>query len=74
MEFTDGFIEFLPQVTCKHQGISGWILLYLFPLIQQRGGALYFGPLCVRIRTGKYRQPDLLLLLDQTDSRNQEAF
>jgi Uma2 family endonuclease len=74
MEFTDGFIEFLPPVTCTHQGISAWILLYLFPLIQQRSGALYFGPLCVCIRPGKYRQPDLLLLLNRDDPRNQHDF
>ncbi len=74
MEFTDGFIEFLPPLTCTHQGISAWILLYLVPLIQQRSGALYFGPLCVRIRPGKYRQPDLLLLLDQNDPRRQDDF
>jgi Uma2 family endonuclease len=46
----------------------------LVPLIQQRSGALYFGPLCVRIRPGKYRQPDLLLLLDQNDPRRQDDF
>jgi Uma2 family endonuclease len=27
----------------------------------------------VQLRPGKYREPDLLLVLDQTDPRNQEA-
>lgn len=74
IEFTDGVIEILPMPTDKHQAISMWLLLYLLPFIQRRGGVLRYSPLRVRLRPRKYREPDLLLLLDQNDPRRQDDF
>jgi Uma2 family endonuclease len=74
IEFTDGVIEVLPMPTRKHQLISRWLLLILLPLVQARGGEILYAPLRLQIRPGKYREPDLLLLLDRADQRNQDAF
>lgn len=38
------------------------------------GGDVYFAPLRVQIRPGKFREPDLLLVLDKDDPRAQESF
>ena len=71
IEFTDGVLEVLPMPTYKHQAISQFLLLILLPLIQARGGNIKYAPLRLRLRPGKYREPDLLLLLDHADPRRQ---
>ena len=38
------------------------------------GGIVRFAPLRVQVRAGKYRAPDLLLLLDANDPRRQDEF
>ena len=74
VEFTDGFLEVLPMPTDKHQGILGFLYLAFLNFIEPRGGKVRFSPLRLRIRPGKYREPDLLLLLSATDSRRQNRF
>ncbi len=74
IEFTDGVLEVLPRPTRTHQAISRLLFLLLLPLMQARGGTIFYAPLRLQVRPGKYREPDLLLLLDRTDPRNQEAF
>lgn len=74
IEFTDGVLEVLPMPTRRHQRISRLLLLLLLPLMQARGGEIVYAPLRLLIRPGKYREPDLLLLLDRRDPRNQDAF
>jgi Uma2 family endonuclease len=51
-------------------------LLYLafFNFIEPQGGRVRFSPLRVQIRPGKFREPDLLLLLSAADSRRQNRF
>ena len=73
IEFTDGVIEVLSMPTRRHQVI----LLFLYDLIKlfmMRQGKVLVAPMRMQIRPGKYREPDLLLLLDMHDLRNQEAF
>jgi Uma2 family endonuclease len=74
IEFTDGVIEVLPMPTDSHQAISRWLFLALLAFVQQIGGTVYYAPLRVEVRPGKYREPDLLLLLRANDPRRQEAF
>jgi Uma2 family endonuclease len=74
IEFTDGVIEVLPMPTRRHQAILGFFYVFFLALMQQRGGAVFFAPLRVQLRPGKYRQPDLLLLLNRDDPRNQHDF
>jgi Uma2 family endonuclease len=74
LEFTDGVIEVLPMPTRKHQAISRFLFLALLAFLQPRGGTIFYAPLRLQIRPGKFREPDLLLLLDLKDPRNQNDF
>lgn len=74
VEFTDGWIEFLPMVTRRHQAILGLLFRMLHPLIEAMGGELFFSGLGLRTRPGQFREPDLLALLDAGDPRNQNRY
>jgi Uma2 family endonuclease len=74
VEYTDGFLEALPLPTDKHQSVLQFLLFAFCGFVQPRGGKVQFAPLRLRIRTGKYREPDLLLLLSGTDPRRQDRF
>ncbi len=74
IEFTDGFIEVIPMPTDKHQSIVQLIFLALLAFIQPIGGKVHFAPLRVRVRAGKYREPDLLLVRDAHDPRRQNRY
>jgi hypothetical protein len=69
VEFTDGFLEVLPMPTDKHQSVLQFLFLAFLGFVQLRGGKVHFAALRLRIRPGKFREPDLLLLLSATDPR-----
>jgi Uma2 family endonuclease len=69
VEFTDGYVEVLPMPTRKHQGILLFLVFAFHAHIVPLGGKVYFSPLRLRIREGKYREPDLLLLRSAGDPR-----
>ena len=76
VEFTDGRVEVLPMPTERHQ----IILLFLYRLLYAhvhdapREGVVVTSGLRMRVREGKFREPDLLLLRDRSDSRRQDRF
>ena len=76
IEFTDGRVEVLPMPTERHQ----IILLFLYRLFYShlrephRDGVVVTSGLRMRVREGKFREPDLLLLRDRSDSRRQDRF
>jgi Uma2 family endonuclease len=72
LEYTDGYVEVLPMPTSKHQGIVLLFIRLLLPFLDARGGILRFAPMRLRLRAGKFREPDLMLLLDTSDPRNQD--
>ncbi len=74
IEYTDGVIEVLPMPTDKHQAISLFLLLSLLAFVRPRGGTVFYAPLRLEIRPGKFREPDLLLLLRADDPRRQNAY
>ena len=74
LEFTDGAIEVLPMPTRHHQAIARLLFLALFDFVSKRGGEVFYAPLRLRIRDGKFREPDLLLVRDAGDPRNQNAY
>ena len=74
IEFTDGRLEVLPMPTDRHQAISQCLFLALTSFVGARGGAVRFAPLRLRIRDGKFREPDLLLLRDAGDPRRQNDY
>jgi len=74
LEYTDGYIEVLPMPTKRHQAISLFLLLALLAFVRPRGGAVYYAPLRMQVRQGKFREPDLLLVIDADDPRAQDEF
>jgi Uma2 family endonuclease len=60
--------------TDKHQAISRLLFLALLAFIERLGGTVFYAPLRVQIRPGKFREPDLLLLLNRNDPRRQNAY
>jgi Uma2 family endonuclease len=74
IEFTDGVIEVLPMPTKYHQAISKVLFLALLAVMQRIGGDVFYAPLRVEVRPGKFREPDLLLVLDKDDPRAQDEY
>jgi Uma2 family endonuclease len=75
VEFTDGFLEAVPMPTDKHQTLLKFLFVAFFHFFEvPRGGNVQFAPLRLRIRPGKFREPDLLVLLSASDSRRQDRF
>jgi Uma2 family endonuclease len=74
VEFTDGFLEALPTPTDKHQSVLQFLFLAFFQRVGARGGKVHFAPLRLRVRPGKFREPDLVLLLSAADPRRQDRF
>ena len=74
LEFTDGHLDILPVPTDQHQVIVRFLLLALLPRVLELGGTVLFAPLRLRIRDGKFREPDLLLVLDANDARRGNDF
>jgi Uma2 family endonuclease len=74
IEFTDGVIEVLPMPTKYHQAISRLLFLALLAVVQRIGGDVFYAPLRVQVRPGKYREPDLLVMLNKSDPRAQDEF
>src|SRR5437870_8212252 len=69
VEFTDGFLEVLPMPTDQHQSLLQFLFLAFVQAVRPLGGKVHFAPLRLRIRPGKFREPDLVLLLSATDPR-----
>lgn len=74
LEYTDGYIEVLPMPTDKHQVMLEFVFLALRAVVNALGGKVLFAPLRIQVRPGKYREPDLLLVLDARDPRRQNEY
>jgi Uma2 family endonuclease len=74
VEFSDGYVEVLPTPTDKHQSVLSFLFLAFHALVTPMGGKVQFATLRLRLRAGKFREPDLLLLLDAKDPRRQNRF
>ena len=74
IEFTDGVIEVLPPATDRHQALLLFLYEVLLAFIRPRGGTVRVAPLRLRIRAGKHREPDILLVRDDQDPRRQNRF
>ena len=74
VEFTDGRVEELPMPTVLHQAIVLFLTRLLDAYLEPHGGFVLFAGLRVRIRAGKFREPDLAALRERSDPRNQDRF
>jgi Uma2 family endonuclease len=75
VEFTDGCIEVLPMPKMSHQRILRFLhqLLFAF-VVARRSGEVLFAPLRVRMRDGKYREPDIVFMKTEHAARMSEEF
>ena len=74
LEYSDGYIEVLPMPTDRHQVILRLLAFIFHQYLQPRGGTALFAPLRLRLRNGKYREPDLLALRNERDPRRGELY
>ena len=73
IEFTDGQLEIQPMPTDCHQSILKFLFRALL-FVEDIGGVVHFAALRLRVREGKFREPDLLLLLDAQDPRRRDDY
>ena len=72
VELTDGHLRELPMPTSTHQAILLCLCDLFRAWLRPRGGVVMVAPLRMRIREGKFREPDLLMLRDRSDPRYQD--
>lgn len=61
IEYVDGRLEFLPMPTRAHQFIARYVFRLLDEYVRSRSlGNALFAPYRVRVRRGKFREPDVL--------------
>ena len=76
VEYADHSIEVLPWPTTNHQLISGMLssALYAFLKAQMPKATVLFAPLPIRLWANKYREPDIMVMLDDHRSRRHQHF
>ena len=74
IELTDGHIEKLPLPTSTHQAVLLFLYRLFHAFLDPRGGVAMVSVLRMRIREGKFREPDLLLLRNRPDPRYQDRY
>lgn len=63
VELSDGHIEVLPMPTMLHQAIVQYLSNLLLAFVSARNaGRVLFAPLRVRLRPGKYAEPDVVFM------------
>ncbi len=74
IEFTDGCVQQLPMPTFTHQAVLLALYRSLHDYLTVRGGIAMVAGLRLRIREGKFREPDVLVLRDRSDPRCQDRY
>jgi Uma2 family endonuclease len=63
VELSDGYIEVLPMPSPFHQRVVKWLFRLLEVFVSGLGsGEVFFAPLPVLLRPGKFRDPDIVYL------------
>ena len=75
IEYFDGRIEVLEMPSERHQRIVGLLFSLLLLYVQGNNlGLLLASPFKVKLRSGKFREPDLMFLLTKNYHKRQEQF
>jgi Uma2 family endonuclease len=75
VEFSNGFLEVLPLPTTSHQLIVAYLYGVLLAFVARRNlGTVLFAALPVRLRRGKFREPDILFMARQHADRMGEDY
>ena len=75
IEFSHGQLEVLPMPTQSHQ----LLVIALFELLRnyvrtRKLGTVLFAPMRVQLWPGKYREPDILFMRTEHDSRRSDSY
>lgn len=75
VEYSDGYIEVLEMPTMSHQLIVAYLYRVLHDFVTARSlGHVLFSALPVRLRAGKFREPDVLYMSAEHRDRAQEQY
>lgn len=75
VELADGYVEVLPMPTMSHQEIVQYLSHLLMSFVMSRRlGKVLFAPFRIRLKKGKYREPDVVFMLAAHADRMGEAF
>ncbi|MBI4514747.1 MAG: Uma2 family endonuclease [Deltaproteobacteria bacterium] len=74
VELADGVIEVLAMPSERHQAMVAQLFLAFLAVAQRIGGKVVFAPFRLRLRTGRFREPDLLVLRSAGDARRHDAY
>jgi Uma2 family endonuclease len=75
IEFTDGFLEFLPMPEEIHFFVQQFVFAAVEAFLRARGkGEARYAPFKVRVREGAVREPDVCVLLDEKDRRRARKY
>lgn len=75
VELSEGFLEVLPMPTTTHQMIVAFFYQALAAFVGPRKlGTVLFAPLRLRLRKGKFREPDVVFMLAEHADRIGEEF
>jgi Uma2 family endonuclease len=75
LEYADGFLEVLPMPTTEHQRIVAFFYRMLYAWVHPRGlGEVLVASLKVRLRKGKFREPDVLFMKTEHYDRAGNAY
>ena len=70
VEFSHGIVEVLSMPSYAHQLVVAWLYGLLREFVVHRNlGRVIFAPLRVRLWAGKYREPDLMVMLEENRHR-----
>jgi len=74
IEVTDGYLEVLPAPTDRHQTLLLFVYAAILEWARGQGGKVLLAPLRLKIRDRKFREPDLLMLLQAQDPRRSDRY
>jgi len=75
IEYTNGFLEFLPMPDEIHWQIQEFLFALVREFLTRRGrGVAHYAPFKVRIGAEKFREPDICVLLDDSDPRRARKY
>lgn len=74
VEFSQGRVEVLAMPTDDHQTIVAYLFTILAAVAQALGGKALFAPLRLRLKSGKFREPDLVMLFKADDERRHNEY
>ncbi len=75
VEFSDGLVEVLPMPSELHQSIVISLLRLFLAFVTPQGlGKLLTAPFRVKLRPGKFREPDLMFMFKENAHRRHEQF